>query len=487
MGRLGLTAVFLIAVALLSLRPAPAAAGPATLHASGHAAFVIAPPGARLMNVTIGGRTSTAGTVMPIGSSRLGHAVPSIAVPASVPAGTPIVVQVFPADAGAPRLLADDEVIDRAVVDARVSGIVLGILFAFLLLQIGAYLVTRDPSIPFFVGSIVTMGLIELQRDNVISFGTLLPPLVGLVFLDLVSGVCDLAFALTYLRLWRDDRSLFWTLLLGAIPPAVVAVLTIVVPGLHPVAEAIRAPTLCVGMLVLLGVTIARMRAFPPARYLLAALFVLALSLVYRVVRDATPIAVPLFDRWFFEVSAVCNVLVFGLAVVMRSRYLLRERRALESQLDEATYAAEHDALTGALNRRGLVRTTAGVRGGTLFFLDLDEFKTVNDRYGHAVGDEVLGEVVGAIRGVVGSMASIARVGGDEFVVVVTHDERGEIDRLSERIVEAIASVPARSVQLGVSIGYAPLSGLTLDNAMRIADAQAYRTKKSRHPAPHSA
>jgi diguanylate cyclase (GGDEF)-like protein len=450
-----------------------------TLHATGHAAFVVGPPDVRLMRVTIAGRRSLAGSAMPVGSSRLGHVVPAVPVPASVPAGTPILVEVVPAGAGAPQLLTDDPTYDTAIDASRWSGVVIGVLLAVLLLQIAMYAFTRDPSIPFFVGVVATFAAIELLREHVITFEPALPPLVGVMLLDIVNGLCDIAFTVVYLRLWRDARKLFWVLTLGVTPTTILAIAAVAIPALHPVVEPIRAFCLCFGIAVLLAVTAARMRAFPPARYLFVALGMLALNLVYRLARDMTNFGMPQLDHWFFEVSEVCDVMIFGLAVIGRSRYLVRERRILEHQLDEATHAAEHDVLTGALNRRGLMRAVRTMTSGTLFFLDLDGFKAINDRYGHATGDEVLRSVVALLYEVAGDDAIVARVGGDEFVVVVAGEGRPEAERLAGLIGGAFAQRPGerRGTAVSASVGYAPLSGLTLENAMRIADTNAYRAK----------
>ena len=93
----------------------------------------------------------------------------------------------------------------------------------------------------------------------------------------------------------------------------------------------------------------------------------------------------------------------------------------------------------------------------------------------------ILIDVASALRELAGPGAMIARVGGDEFVVVVADSDRVAILRLAERLSERIADIrPAgqpRIPYFGASVGFAPLAGLTLDNAMRIADANSYRVK----------
>jgi len=143
------------------------------------------------------------------------------------------------------------------------------------------------------------------------------------------------------------------------------------------------------------------------------------------------------------------------------------ERREAELRLEasEERYRglALHDALTGLANRRlldellmaALARTR---RTGTCLvvsYLDLDGFKSINDDYGHAVGDAVLEEVGQRLRATVRDADVIARVGGDEFVVV-QECPRGQTDRPAERL-EHLMSTPITlgdtTVRCGVSIG----------------------------------
>src|SRR5215208_6889068 len=106
------------------------------------------------------------------------------------------------------------------------------------------------------------------------------------------------------------------------------------------------------------------------------------------------------------------------------------DRLAFEAQL---AHQANHDPLTGLPNRTKLADYVAErfVRGGSglaCLFLDLDNFKVVNDSLGHSAGDELLAEVAGRLRTSVRPGDMVARFGGDEFVVVCEHvDEAGAV------------------------------------------------------------
>jgi len=167
----------------------------------------------------------------------------------------------------------------------------------------------------------------------------------------------------------------------------------------------------------------------------------------------------------------------------------LRQRAAVEA----LAAAARTDALTGLANRTALFehlrRIRSGAWGGTrctICYLDLDGFKPINDTLGHDAGDHVLTAVAERLRQCVRADDVVARVGGDEFVVLCRDvTELGETT-LADRMVEAVGapvSVPthASPAVVGVSIGTCTLPAepdeADIDDALRRADAAMYRAK----------
>lgn len=152
----------------------------------------------------------------------------------------------------------------------------------------------------------------------------------------------------------------------------------------------------------------------------------------------------------------------------------------------EAAHAhrAAHDPLTGLLNRSGFTHAAAarsGV-GGTLFYIDLDGFKQVNDRHGHDAGDQVLCEVGQRLVRLAGRHGHVTRLGGDEFVLLAPVLSPDAIERLGTRIVERIADVPyvldGATARIGVSVGAAAMvEDDAIDAALRRADAALYGAK----------
>jgi diguanylate cyclase (GGDEF)-like protein len=174
-----------------------------------------------------------------------------------------------------------------------------------------------------------------------------------------------------------------------------------------------------------------------------------------------------------------------------------RTRNDLLAASVRATDAALHDALTGLPNRtllmerleRALTRTA---RTGALFavlYLDLDDFKEVNDTYGHHAGDLLLVAVADVLRATMRASDTVARLAGDEFVVLCEDvRELGYASELSARIEEALQDpleVAGARILVRLSIGVtSPGSepGGGAEDILRAADSAMYRAKRCRGP-----
>jgi diguanylate cyclase (GGDEF)-like protein/PAS domain S-box-containing protein len=184
-----------------------------------------------------------------------------------------------------------------------------------------------------------------------------------------------------------------------------------------------------------------------------------------------------------------------GLQAICRDVSEIREMQAKLADLalrDELTGLANRrlvtEVLDGALRGKQRSRETLGVA-----FIDVDGLKVVNDTYGHAAGDAVLRETARRLEAAVRAGDLVARVGGDEFVIVYRTDEPSParlLDRLTEALEAPIELGNGRTVHSGASIGIADTSHDTTDAATLLgaADAAMYEVKKSRkasrvHPA----
>lgn len=169
----------------------------------------------------------------------------------------------------------------------------------------------------------------------------------------------------------------------------------------------------------------------------------------------------------------------------------ITERKAQEQQAQEA---AHHDPLTQALNRRGFEQraeaSLAQCPQQALLVLDLDYFKRVNDAHGHPVGDQVLVLVTQRLRQQLRGQDILARMGGEEFVILLDSGAPKEVLAVAERLRQSIADWPFAiesegtplTLSLTVSIGVAMLdttlsSGVALNQGIARADKALYQSK----------
>jgi diguanylate cyclase (GGDEF)-like protein len=213
--------------------------------------------------------------------------------------------------------------------------------------------------------------------------------------------------------------------------------------------------------------------------------------LAIAIVEVATGTFSPFVQHWGLEIGGSFDTVGFSLALVLRARYHLRERTQIERELAAAAFAAGHDELTGLLNRRGLDAHLGNLAASesTVLFGDLDGFKLVNDMSGHAAGDDILRSVAGVLQRAVRAGDIIARIGGDEFVVVLAGStDRTAATQTMARIAQSVSVLPllkrSDTVQFGMSIGMGSQGpGKSFDAAIAEADADAYRVKSEHYAA----
>jgi diguanylate cyclase (GGDEF)-like protein/PAS domain S-box-containing protein len=177
---------------------------------------------------------------------------------------------------------------------------------------------------------------------------------------------------------------------------------------------------------------------------------------------------------------------ISGAVLVFRD---VTESQALAARL---AWQATHDALTGLVNRREFERRLAQLLesvhrdGGahTLCYLDLDQFKVVNDTCGHAAGDELLRQLSELLQGRMRQRDTLARLGGDEFGILLEHCPTDQALRIALELRDVVRgsrfSWQGHSFTLGTSIGVAPLTAdmETAAEALSAADAACYVAKE---------
>ena len=170
--------------------------------------------------------------------------------------------------------------------------------------------------------------------------------------------------------------------------------------------------------------------------------------------------------------------------------YDITERKAAEENI---RHLAQHDFLTGLPNRtlfydrfeQALAAAKRNQNHFALFFLDLNDFKQVNDTHGHRFGDELLKAVAQRLRDTMRATDTTCRLGGDEFVILVPEIESSEQALQLQRILidkfNAPCVVAEQQIQVSFSIGHAvyPQQGDSMDALLEAADSAMYRVKKT--------
>lgn len=173
---------------------------------------------------------------------------------------------------------------------------------------------------------------------------------------------------------------------------------------------------------------------------------------------------------------------------------LMSKIRQLAIAQRDLSILATTDSLTAVLNRGGFTmmvdayleqsRAHANLRSGALLVIDADHFKTINDRFGHQLGDEALKLIASSIKGILRGADIVGRVGGEEFGVFLPGSTPAQAQVIAERIREAVQSqvlpFPIKQNEVTVSIGGVTFDGLsTYDQLFSLADERLYGAKAS--------
>ncbi|WP_395446960.1 GGDEF domain-containing protein [Aminobacter sp. UC22_36] len=197
------------------------------------------------------------------------------------------------------------------------------------------------------------------------------------------------------------------------------------------------------------------------------------------------------FTAFVFAMNSILPILTAfpaGFLIFWQNEKLKRALAELSEAHTQLKAKATHDQMTGLLNREAFFEKSKQARrksdSGALLLIDADNFKTINDTFGHLVGDEALKLISNALRSSIRDHDLVGRVGGEEFCVFLPAANQEEAAMIAERIraeVEGLAFFPAeaRPHRLTVSIGAVVSAGQQpTSQLMRLADRCLYEAKE---------
>lgn len=421
------------------------------------------------------------------------NVTPTFELSPALAADRPIYLHVVyhPDQAFAPVLRTQWDFWERSKVARLVQGLFLGAMLAVVFFNLYAFFGLREYSAIFFVIYAFALAINELvatgigaeyfwpHAHNNQRLGVLISNSLAFVSFLLFAR----AFLMTRATIRTLDRVLIGTLALQiAVAFAQYA---------FPVGRSLTVPLFVMEFMtaiVMTSIGIVRWRqGFRPARFFVIAFIPSTAGVLANLFYDAFLPS----GNWFFaafgvEFGIVLQAIVISFSVIDRIHTLDRERR-------RAQHIASTDALTNIANRlaffEAIHASIASSRLGDQFgilFIDLDGFKPVNDRYGHRVGDELLRIIAQRLGGAVRSDDLVARIGGDEFAVLLRRAPSSDlVRRIAEGARASITEpmiIDGAFVRVGASIGLAifPEDGTTPDELLDAADGQMYAEKQFR-------
>jgi diguanylate cyclase (GGDEF)-like protein len=204
-------------------------------------------------------------------------------------------------------------------------------------------------------------------------------------------------------------------------------------------------------------------------------------------------------DRFHEELltAALLGMIAFAIAVVAAALVVINAG----ARNRKLSHQAAHDILTGLLNRQAfevslrltLEQSEQSPDSHAVMFIDLDRFKVVNDSCGHPAGDALLKELSATLAGRLRNSDVIARIGGDEFAVLLRYTEPDDAEQVAEKIRHAVETFTFewdnQTFKVGASIGLVPFGSepITLEELLSTADACCYSAKEEGRNRVHHA
>lgn len=414
--------------------------------------------------------------------------------------GTPVYLHVhyFPDTPFYLRAVTEADAIVLSFEMRMMEGLFFGVLLAIGLCNLYVAIAVREKAAGFFVLYIAAFAVNELVTTGLGSQYLWPHAAPDLRALTLLTNTFTFLAGLLFARSFLQTRIMApkWDRLLIAwfIAEASVDTLRHALPNGMAMAPLLLAIQLS-GMLITVGAGIVRIRqGFGPARFFVLAFMPAMAGYMANIAYD---IYMPP-GRWFFAANGVEFGAMFESIIFSFS--LLDRIRTLDAANVKLRDLATRDPLTRLFNRTAFFeRFDSAIRqarsnktGLGVLYVDLDGFKSINDRYGHRTGDLLLQIVARRLRMTVRESDTIARLGGDEFAILVTHVNSPEVLETVRADVNRLAETPltieGHVVRVGISVGGAlfPRDGDGADRLIEAADRAMYAAKQARPQAPET-
>ena len=244
------------------------------------------------------------------------------------------------------------------------------------------------------------------------------------------------------------------------------------------------------GVYLILGI-VALAVYFPRPYHIPAIILTAVIDIIVIILNYVHPSGLEELTRESGLETMLCSYLIVATATAVILCILLhqyaRQRRQLLAISQQLEYAAHRDSLTGVYNRRYLINVlkqwmNTEHKHFLAVLIDVDDFKNINDTYGHVYGDEVLAELTRLMQQEIGEKGIVARYGGEEFMLLFEEPDRDAVREILEKIRSGLGEYSMRTKQIVITFSGGVEEYQTdakLDELFRGADKKLYQAKNS--------
>lgn len=423
------------------------------------------------------------------------HREMALRLPHDLAYGIPIYIQL---DAAPSRAISDVSITTAAAYHARdlahvrAITLLISVQLTMVIVGLGIWLALRDRVFGWFVVyASIQLLYVMISTGEAYSYqGASLLALRGnrpLWFVAALSGAFALSFIIEFCQLRKVTPRMAQVLSALRWPFFVTGALALLPPsGIdHLARPAINLTLLVASVVAIATVLLALQRGNRAARFFVVAWMPQVVFTALRVSQILLGLPQPPWLEYGFPLSMSFATVIILLGLADAILHARRER-------DLAQDAAERDGLTGVLNRDGLMRrldaaSTKAVASGqplALLFIDLDHFKSINDRLGHLVGDLCLKTVATAAESLLGQHRIFGRYGGEEFIAILPDTTPAQARALGEQLRAHIEALRIQSRHITSPLGVTASIGIahwssddTPERLIRRADRALYEAK----------